>query len=93
MKRKFRGKHGSVSTRLRLQLEWLLEQPGVKKVIIGKSVGLRHGKTPGTIIYKEDTTNGMKIHSIGEKGITEVFVCCDKRHISDILSKLERVSA
>lgn len=68
------GRHQSLDSHVKKNLEWLKGIPGVAKVVIGISESCRHRFPPGYIRFKLDVEGGIKINGYSGNGVTDLFV-------------------
>ncbi|MCS5710776.1 hypothetical protein [Candidatus Berkiella aquae] len=85
------GRHQSLDSHVKKNLEWLKGVPGVSKVIIGISESCRHRFPPGFIRFKQDVEGGIKINAYSGNGVTDLFIKIDpiseRENIKNALSK------
>ncbi len=71
------GRHQSLDSHVKKNLEWLKGIPGVAKVVIGISESCRHRFPPGYIRFKSDVEGGIKINGYSGNGVTDLFIKID----------------
>lgn len=71
------GRHQSLDSHVKKNLQWLQGLPAVTKVVIGISESCRHRFPPGYIRFKSDVEGGIKINAYSGNGVTDLFVKID----------------
>lgn len=71
------GRHQSLDSHVKKNLQWLQGLPGVTKVVIGISESCRHRFPPGYIRFKLEVEGGIKINAYSGNGVTDLFVKID----------------
>lgn len=83
MSNKF-GVHKTVHPSLKRQITELGEIPGVDRVILGPSKGVRHNRPVGSLKIQTDVPTGIRMVGYSDRGISEFYV---------ITSEIETVRA
>ena len=78
------GVHKTVHPSLKRQITELSEIPGVDRVILGPSKGVRHNRPVGSLKIQTDVTTGIRMIGYSDRGISEFYV---------ITSEIESVRA
>lgn len=68
------GKHTTTSSRLRSSLEALFRQPGIKRIIYGRSDGCRHKKGDGTLKFQRQEGKKIILNGYSKDGVMKVIV-------------------
>ena len=71
------GRHQSLDSHVKKNLQWVQRLPAVTKVVIGISESCRHRFPPGYIRFKSDVEGGIKINAYSGNGVTDLFVKID----------------
>lgn len=68
------GKHTSLDSNVKQNVEWIKSIPCVSKIVIGISESCRHKYPPGHIRFRRDVNGGIKINAYSGNGVTDIFI-------------------
>jgi hypothetical protein len=68
------GVHKTIHPTLKKQIAELGEIPGVDRVILGPSKGVRHNRPVGSLKIQTDVPTGIRMVGYSDRGISEFYV-------------------
>lgn len=68
------GSHKTVHPTLKRQIAELCDLPGVDRVILGPSKGVRHNRPVGSLKIQTDVPTGIRMLGYSDRGISEFYV-------------------
>ena len=68
------GKHTTTSSGLRNSLESLFKQPGIERVILGRSEGCRHKQGDGRLKFQKQELKKLTLNGYTKGGVMKVIV-------------------
>jgi len=73
MAKKF-ARHQTIHSSLKKQVDHLREVPGVSRIIVGPSRGVRHNRPVGSIKIQSNVPTGIRILGYSDRGVSEFYV-------------------
>ncbi len=73
MAKKF-ARHQTIHSSLKKQVDHLRDLPGVSRIIIGPSRGIRHNRPVGSIKVQSNVPTGIRVLGYSDRGVSEFYV-------------------
>lgn len=82
------ARHQTIHSTLKRQIAAIRNLPGVDRVILGPSRGIRHNRPVGSIRIQTDMLTGIKICGFSDRGVSEFYIITsDVTLVRDVLTK------
>ena len=81
------GRHKSLDTHVKKNIDWVKTLAHVSKIVIGISESCQHKYPPGHLRFKMDVLGGIKINAYSGNGVTDLFIKIDPITERDTVKK------
>lgn len=68
------ARHQTIHPTLKHKISAIWNIPGVDRVILGPSRGIRHNRPVGSIKIQSDATNAIRMLGYSDRGVSEFYV-------------------
>lgn len=83
------GKHTSLDKELKRSVQWLIDQPEIKRVILGLAEAARTKFPTGHIRYQRDVVGGILVNGYGGTGVMKITLIIEEGQKEAVIAKMK----